>query len=38
MPVSRRVAIATATLAAVRPPAAQTQGKAMTSETGLKFK
>jgi len=35
MPVTRRVVIAT--LAAVRPAAAQTQGKAMTTETGLKF-
>ena len=37
MPVTRRVMIATATLAAARPAAAQTQGKAMTTETGLKY-
>jgi peptidylprolyl isomerase len=38
MPVTRRALIATATLAAaVRPAAAQTQGKVMTTETGLKI-
>jgi hypothetical protein len=37
MPVTRRVMIATATLAAARPAAAQTQGKVMTTETGLEF-
>ena len=38
MPVTRRVMIATATLAtAARTATAQTQGKAMTTETGLKF-
>ena len=37
MPVTRRLMIATATLAAACPAAAQTQGKAMTTETGLKI-
>jgi peptidylprolyl isomerase len=37
MPVTRRVMIATATLAAALPAAAQMQGKVMTTETGLKF-
>ena len=38
MPMTRRRAmIASATLAAAPPAAAQTQGKAMTTETGLKF-
>ena len=37
MPVTRRFMIAAATLAAARPAAAQTQGKTMTTETGLKF-
>ena len=37
MLVTRRVVITTATLAAARPAAAQTQGKAMTTETGLKI-
>jgi peptidylprolyl isomerase len=37
MPVTRRVMIATATLAAAFPAAAQPQGKAMTTETGLKI-
>src|SRR3954468_5328115 len=39
MPMTRRVLIATATLAAAHPAAAQTQGKAMPTETetGLKF-
>ena len=37
MPMTRRVMIATATLAAARTAAAQTQGKVMTTETGLKF-
>jgi peptidylprolyl isomerase len=37
MPVTRRVMIATATLAAACLAAAQTQGKARTIETGLKF-
>ena len=37
MPVTRRLVIATATLAAAGSAAAQTQGKAMTTETGLKI-
>src|SRR5258708_38839039 len=38
MPVTRRAMIATATLAAAaHAAAAQTQGKEMTTETGLKF-
>ena len=37
MSVTRRVMIAIATLAAALPAAAQTQGKAVTTETGLKF-
>jgi peptidylprolyl isomerase len=37
MPVTRRVMIAIATLAAARGAAAQTQGKTMTTDTGLKF-
>ena len=37
MPVTRRIMIALTTLAAARPAAAQTQGKAMTTETGLKM-
>ena len=37
MPVTRRVIIATAAFAGTCPAGAQTQGKAMTTETGLKF-
>ena len=37
MPVTRRLMIAITTLAAACPAAAQTQGKAMTTETGLKI-
>jgi peptidylprolyl isomerase len=37
MPVTRRVVIAIAALAAAGPAAAQTQGKAMTTETGLQI-
>jgi len=37
MSVTRRVVMTIATLAAARPAAAQTQGKVMTTETGLKF-
>ena len=37
MPMTRRVMIATATLAAAHPAAAQTQGKAMTTPTGLQI-
>jgi peptidylprolyl isomerase len=37
MPVTRRFMIAAITLAAASPAAAQTQGRAMTTETGLKF-
>lgn len=37
MPVTRRVLIAIATLAAASRAAAQTQGKTMTTDTGLKF-
>ena len=37
MPVTRRVIIATATFAAVHPAGAQTQGKVMTTDSGLKI-
>ncbi len=37
MPVTRRVIIAAAALAGTRPAGAQTQGKAMTTETGLQI-
>ena len=37
MPVTRRFMIATATLAAAHPAAAQTQGKDMTTQTGLQI-
>jgi peptidylprolyl isomerase len=37
MPVTRRVMIATAALVATRPAGAQTQGKAMTTDSGLKI-
>ena len=37
MPVTRRALIATATLGAASPAAAQTEGKAMTTETGLQI-
>ena len=37
MPVTRRVIIATAVLAGTRPAGAQTQGKTMTTDTGLKI-
>jgi peptidylprolyl isomerase len=39
MPVTRRImiAIAIATLAVARPAAGQTQGKAMTTQTGLQI-
>ena len=37
MPVTRRVLIATATLAAAHPAAAQPQGKTMTTPTGLQI-
>ena len=37
MPVTRRAIISIVALAATRPAVAQTQGKAMTTETGLKF-
>jgi peptidylprolyl isomerase len=37
MPVTRRVLIATATLATALPAAAQTQGQAMTTQTGLQI-
>ena len=37
MPVTRRVLLATATVAAACPAAAQPQGKTMTTQTGLKF-
>ena len=37
MPVTRRVLISTATLAAAVPAAAQTQGNTMTSMTGLQI-
>ena len=37
MPVTRRVMIATAAFAGIRPAGAQTQGKVMTTDTGLKI-
>jgi peptidylprolyl isomerase len=37
MPVTRRVLISTATLAAAFPAAAQTQGKPMTTQSGLQI-
>ena len=37
MPLTRRVLIATATLAAAHPAVAQTKGKAMTTPTGLQI-
>ena len=37
MPVTRRAMTAIATLAAAGEAAAQTQGKTMTTDTGLKF-
>ena len=37
MPVTRRVMIATAAFAGIRPAGAQTQGKVVTTDTGLKI-
>ena len=37
MPVTRRVVLATTVLISAHPAAAQTQGKTMTTETGLQF-
>ena len=37
MPMTRRVIISTVALAGIRPAGAQTQGKTMTTETGLQF-